>query len=148
MTFEQAIEVFVHGFALVKSSTHPYVAERVENVWMLRDAPRRRGDYRKEEYVAFGLPAAEVDRIARKNTRGRFFVCIMRRLDEPDQQIRSEMRSLGYRLLSTEPFFIHRLAHIEPIDSPFPIERVLNETQASVLAHATRARRIAADLLS
>ena len=42
----------------------------------MRDAPRKNPrDYRKEEWIAHGTDAAKVDAIARRHTRGRFFVC-------------------------------------------------------------------------
>src|SRR5438067_13356775 len=107
---EHAIEVFVRGFCADKSRTHPYEFSRVGRLWLMRDAPRKNAkDYRKEEWVAYGVPPHEVDAAARKMTRGRFFVCALRGMDEADDDLRSGYKSLGYRLLSTEPLLIHRL---------------------------------------
>jgi hypothetical protein len=75
---EQALEVFVRGFASEKSRTHPYEFSRVGPLWVLRDAERRNPrDYRKEEWIAYGVAPAEVDRAARAATRGRFFFCAL-----------------------------------------------------------------------
>ena len=63
-------------------------------------------DYRKEEWIAHDVDAQEVDAIARRHTRGRFFVCAMVGDGEPDGPTRSAYKGLGYRLLATEGFFV------------------------------------------
>src|SRR5438552_10004861 len=104
---DHALEVFVRGFSAEKSRTWPYEFGRVGDAWVMRDAPRKNPrDYRKEEWVAFGVAAGEVDAAARKMTRGRFFVCAVRGLDEPEESLRAGYKELGYRLLSTEPLFV------------------------------------------
>src|SRR5215470_15016851 len=107
---EFAIEVFVRGHSAVKSRTFPYEASRVWPLWVMRDAPRRNArDYRKEEWIAHDVDAAKVDAVARRQTRGRFFVCAMVGEGESDEPIRAAYKSLGYRLLATEGFFLQRL---------------------------------------
>ena len=82
---DPVIEAFARGYAFTRSFTHPYLAERVSRFWVVRDAPRRRAaDYRREEWIAHGVEAAEVDRVARAQTRGRFAVCAIRAIDEPE----------------------------------------------------------------
>src|SRR5205085_6784807 len=108
-----AIEVFVRGFCAQKSATHPYEFAKVGEVWVMRDAARKNPRYyRKEEWVAFGTPAAEVDRLARQQTRGRFFVCAVRGMDDSDETLRASYKENGYRLMATEPLFVHRLKKI------------------------------------
>src|SRR5687767_4064474 len=107
---DNAIEVFVRGFCAGKSVTHPYEHVRIGQLWAMRDAPRRnQRDYRKEEWIAHGVEPEEVDATARRHTRGRFFVCAVRGVDESDEPLRVQYKQLGYRLLSTEPFFVHDL---------------------------------------
>ncbi len=73
---EFAIEVFVRGHSAGKSRTFPYETSRVGPLWVMRDAPRNNPrDYRKEEWIAHDVAPEEVDAIARRHTRGRFFVC-------------------------------------------------------------------------
>lgn len=55
-----AVEVFAH----------PCRAERAGPLWVMRDAPRRRGAYRAEEGIALGAAPDEVHRIAPAPTRG------------------------------------------------------------------------------
>ena len=72
---EFAIEVFVRGHSVGRSRTHPYHARRIGALWVMRDAPRKNPrNYRKEEFIAHGIDAGEVNAIARRHTRGRFFV--------------------------------------------------------------------------
>src|SRR5881275_2360423 len=43
-----AVEVFVRGYAFTRSFTYPYHPERVDGVWVVRDAPRKKAaDYRR-----------------------------------------------------------------------------------------------------
>jgi hypothetical protein len=91
-----AIEVFVRGHSAGKSRTFPYEANRVGPLWVMRDAPRKNPrDYRKEEWIAHDVDAAEVDVLARRHTRGRFFICAMLAEGEPDEPIRSAYKRLG-----------------------------------------------------
>jgi GNAT superfamily N-acetyltransferase len=146
---EFAIEVFVRGHSAGKSRTFPYEASRVGPLWVMRDAPRRNArDYRKEEWIAHGVDATEVDAIAREHTRGRFFVCAMIGEAESDEPTRAAYKALGYRLLATEGFFIQPLRRIPKSPSPVSIERVRTPELAARLGKMTRTRPIASDLLA
>ena len=89
-----AIETFVGGFTYTRSFTHPYLAERIGPLWVMRDAERKRGNYRNEEWICRGTPPEEVDRIARERTRGRFAVCAIHGADETDTELRAGFKSL------------------------------------------------------
>ena len=82
---DHAIEVVARGFCFTRSFTHPYLAEQVGRLWVVRDAPRRRGEYRREEWIAHGITPDEIDATAREHTRGRFAVCAIHGVDESDQ---------------------------------------------------------------
>src|SRR5262245_54193156 len=131
---EFAVEVFVRGHCVGRSTTHPYDATRVGSLWVMRDAPRKNArDYRKEEWIAYGVDAKAVDAIARRHTRGRFFVCPMLREGELDAPTRADYKSLGYRLLATEGLFIQRLDRIPKSASPVRIERLRTPELAAQL---------------
>lgn len=148
LEMEFAIEVFVRGHSAVRSRTFPYEATRVEALWVMRDAPRRNSrDYRKEEWIAHHVDPRKVDAIARRQARGRFFVCVMIAEGEPDEPTRVAYKALGYRLLATEGFFVHRLARIPNPPSPVSIERVRTSELAARLGKATRSRPIPDALL-
>jgi GNAT superfamily N-acetyltransferase len=148
MNIERAIEVFVHGFAADKSRTFPYEPSRVGPLWVMRDAPRTNPrDYRKEEWIAHGVDATKVDAIARRQTRGRFFVCAILGENEPDEPTRLAYKALGYRLLATEAFFVQHLKRIPKPHSPIPIERVRTPELAARLGKATRTRPISNERL-
>jgi GNAT superfamily N-acetyltransferase len=140
---EHAIEVFVRGFCAGKSATHPYEFSRVGRLWWMRDAPGKNpNNYRKEEWIAFGVEPAEVDRAARKHARGRFFVCAIVRSDESALPLRSAYKDLGYRLLATEPLFVHRLTRIPKPKTAVSIEQVKTTEMAARFGKATRTRPI------
>src|SRR6516165_11393098 len=120
-----AIEVSVRGHSSGRSRTFPYEAVRVGPLWVMRDAPRKiPRDYRKEEWIARDVDPKKTDAIARRHTRGRFFVCAMLAEGEPDEPTRTTYKALGYRLLATEGFFVQRLKRIPTLTSPALIERL------------------------
>lgn len=146
---ERAIEVFVKGFSSTKSLTHPYEYALVDGVWVMRDTPRRRAaDYRKEEWITYGGEPAMVDSVARQNTRGRFFLGAMCAPGESTTDLRDAYKSLGYRLIATEPFFIHHLKRIPQTEWAVNLERVKTVDLAVRLGKATRSRPIALENLS
>jgi GNAT superfamily N-acetyltransferase len=148
LKIEFAIEVFVRGHSAVKSRTFPYEATRVEALWVMRDAPRKNPrHYRKEEWIAYAMDARKVDAIARRQTRGRFRVCVMIEAAEPDGPTRSAYKGLKYRLLATEGFFIHRLTRTPNPPSSVAIERVRTAELAARLGKAARSRPIPVALL-
>lgn len=137
------LEVFVRGFCVGKSRTHPYECFRIGSVWVMRDAERKNPrDYRKEEYVAFRVPPCEVDAAARKHTRGRFFICAVYAMNEPDGPLREDYKRLGYRLLASEPLFVHDLKKIPRVSAPAKIVQVRTHDLAEKLGKATRSRPI------
>lgn len=143
-----AIEVFVRGHSAGRSRTFPYEVSRVGPLWVMRDAPRKNSrDYRKEEWIAHATGAQEVDAIARCHARGRFFVCAMVDEGVSGQPTRSAYKSLGYRLITTEGFFMQCLARIPKSSSPVVIERVRTPEVAARLGKVTRTRPIADDWL-
>jgi GNAT superfamily N-acetyltransferase len=146
---EFALEVFVRGHSAGRSRTFPYEVSRIGPLWVMRDAPRKNPrDYRKEEWIAYDTDPKEVDAIARRHARGRFFVCAMVAQGEPDAPTRTAYKALGYRLLATEGFFVQRLPRIANPPSSVSIERVRTPELAARLGEITRRRPISNDLLA
>jgi len=147
---ERAIEVFARGFAYVRSRTHP--CEATPNavpgfpgappLWVLRDAERRRGNYRSEEWVSCNLPPAVVHGAARAGTRGRYVICAIHPAGTSDGPLRAGFKALDYRLNTTEPLMAHPLRRIPRVPEPAVIERVLTPEMADRLHRATRSRQI------
>jgi len=143
---KHAIEVFVRGFCAEKSATHPYEFARVGKIWVMRDGERKNPkNYRKEEWVALNAEPRKVDAAARKGTRGRFFVCAVRGREEDDQRLKAAYKELGYRLLTTEALFVHRLKKIPKAACPITIERVTTPEMAARFGKATRTRPLRAE---
>ncbi len=142
VSIDRAIATFAHGFAFTRSFTHPCRADRLGSLWVVRDAYRKNGEYRNEEWIAHGTDPIEVDRIARANTRGRFAVCAIHGNNEPDEPLRSGYKAMGYRLRGTEPLMVHELKRIPRFKSPARIARVEDEVMAAKLAKAAGARQV------
>ena len=139
---EAAIEAFVRGFTYTRSFTHPFLGERVGPLWVMRDGPRTHGDYRCEEWLAYGASPEETDRIAREHTRGRFAVCAFLREGEPDADLRAGYKRLGYRLGVTEPLMVHSLESIPEFTAPVQVRRVETVELADRLAKEARSRQV------
>jgi GNAT superfamily N-acetyltransferase len=147
---ERAIEVFARGFSYVRSRTHPYEATPVAvagnpgtpPLWVMRDAPRKRGTYRTEEWVSCNLPPAVVDAAARAETRGRYVICAIHPAGTSDRPLRDGFKALNYRLNTTEPLMAHPLRRIPRVPEPAAIERVLTPEMADRLHQASRNRQI------
>lgn len=138
MDVEAAVEAFVRGFAATRSLTHPYVPQRIEGAWVMRDEPPKRRDPRNEEWVAVGLTAREVDDIAGRHSRGRFAVAWVCPLGASDAEARAEFKALGYRLGCTEPLFVHDLEGVMRLPCPATLRRVTDPELAARLGKATR----------
>lgn len=156
---EQAIAVFVRGFCAGKSVTHPYEPLRVGKLWLMRDAARKNPkNYRKEEWVAYGVEPPEVDAAARSGTRGHFWICALAGNDHEATRLKAQYKELNYRLLATEPLFMHRLQRIPKSvirgnanhSPPHKVtaERVRTMEMALKFSQATRTRPIPAEHLS
>ena len=143
-----AIEVFARGFCFTRSLTHPYLAERVGQIWVVRDAPRKRGEYRREEWIAYGVTPEEIDETARKHTRGRFAVCAIYGVNESDQPLREGFKALNYRLGGTEPIMVHELKRIPRFDSSVEILRVTTADLAERVNKAARSRQVLSEHLA
>jgi GNAT superfamily N-acetyltransferase len=117
---------------------------------VLRDAPRRSGDYRNEEWVVHGTAPATAHELARTRARGRYCISAILGAEEPDGPPRSAYKALGYRLVRTEPLMLHRLVRIPRVAAParVTIERVRTPAMADRLAKAARSRQILHDELA
>ena len=148
MVMEKAIEVFARGFSFTRSFTHPYLAHWEESLWVVRDAPRKSGRYRREEWIGHGIQPSEIDRVARKHTRGYFAICAICAGEESDAGIRAEFKKLNYRLNRTEAVMVHGLRRIPRVEAPLAIEWVTTPEMADRLNEAARARQILPEHLS
>ncbi|MFO0942014.1 MAG: GNAT family N-acetyltransferase [Pirellulales bacterium] len=136
------IETFVRGHATTKSRTHPYLVEQVDGLWVMRDAPRKSpsADYRKEEWIVYGVPAEKVERVIRRESKGWYFIGAFVDAEECVETIRDDFKALGYRLLSSEFLFVHSLQRIPQKKSFATVGRMKSKTQLLSYAQAARMR--------
>lgn len=146
---ESAIDVFAAGVSVVKSRTWPYEVIRIGGVRVLRDAERRNPkDYRKEEWIVLDTPPAKVDELARRYSRGRFFVCPIARPESASDDLKAAWKALGYRLLATEPLFLHTLKRIPRCEPAAGIRLVRHADDVAAFSKATRMRPEPADTIA
>lgn len=143
ISLDDAVETFVRGFCFTRSFTHPYVPERIDGAWLMRDGPGRK-EPRRQEWAACGLSPSKIDALARKHCRGRYVISAILPLGEPNERFRAEFKSLGYRLTSTEAMMVHPLQAIPDFPPPagIAVERVTTQAFADRLAKAARTRQM------
>lgn len=107
---------------------------------VLRDAPRKRGPYRSEEWIGHGRSPDEIDGLVRAHARGRFRVCVLLGAGESDAALRAAFKRLNYRLNTTESLMVHDLESVPQVPSPALIQRVTSRAEADELAQAAGAR--------
>ncbi|WP_245462846.1 GNAT family N-acetyltransferase [Mesorhizobium sp. M7D.F.Ca.US.005.01.1.1] len=140
--------MFVHGYSADRSRTFPYEASRVGPLWLMRDAERKNPrDYRGEEWVVHDVAAQEADAIVRQHARPGFAISVVVANENPDGPTRTAYKALGYRLLRTEGFFVHRLRQIPSPPAVASVERVQTAERAAQLGKIIRRQPIAVDLL-
>lgn len=142
MTLERAVDVFGAGFTYTRSFTHPFDYVEVGPLRVMRDQPRRSGDYRTEEILAVGLAADEAAQAIRKYKPDRFFLCAIHGIDEPLDKIRDAYKAHHFRLLRREPLMVCRLDKVAVTPGPFPVVRVKTPTQAEAVRNAAGGRQI------
>jgi hypothetical protein len=141
VTVQEAIATFVVGHCFNRSKTHPYEFDQVDGLWRMRDAPRRDPvDRRIEEWVAYRRDPNAAERIVRRHAQGRYFICHVIDEGESDEPMRAAYREMGYRLLATEPFFVHGLSRIPKIASPATVRRVTDADLAEQLGKAAKSK--------
>lgn len=138
---ERAIEVFVKAFSFTRSYTYPFAPTQFGDAWVMRDDPPR-ADSRKEEWVAWRMPPAEMDGLVTRHGGPRFAICAIRATEDDPKPINDAYRELGYRLQFTEPFFVHSLAALPLVSPDVEVVRVLDSELANRLAKAARSRQI------
>lgn len=138
----RAIEVFARGFADTRCYTNPCVAKRIGKLWQVKDEPREKGDYRREEWIGCGVAPERYDEAARKHSISRHCVSAICPVGEPDEGLRKGFKALKYRLGSTEALMVHTLKRIPRVDRPVIISRVLTEGHADRLNEAAGVRQV------
>jgi GNAT superfamily N-acetyltransferase len=128
------INVFVEGVTFTRSFSHPYLAERIDPLWVMRDAPRHNAKaYRDEEWCAYKTPAVVVDKLVRAHSRGSYAICAFHPIDTTDETLRAEYKKQGYHLNCAESVMVHTLKQIPSIKSPARIQRVLTTDLADAV---------------
>jgi GNAT superfamily N-acetyltransferase len=146
ISIPEATEVFVHGYCFMRSFARPYVAARLDDLWVLRDGPcatpARRLTPRKTEVIAHGGAPAEVVGKIRSAGLGWHFLCHLHAPDAPFEAIRGDYKAAGYRALATEWLFAHDLAAVPSHASDPPVRRVRAVEEAERIRRVTRRKPI------
>ena len=123
------MRVFVRGYCVGQSLTHPYEYARIGPLWVMHDTPRgeiRVTIARRNGWHITSRPAKSIPWRDRILAVGSLFAQV-RGVDESEDPLRVEYKRLGYRLLSTEPLFVHRLKRIPRAAAPVKIVQVTTE---------------------
>lgn len=143
MTLEVATEIFVQAFSKGRSKTHPYLATRHNDLWVMRDGPGKKGNPRKIEVVACNLSPGETIRQVRELNLGWHFLCAAYASESDFAETRKECKAHGYRALGTEWYFVHNLdpTRVPILESDPPVRLVTSREQYATIQHRNRQPR-------
>ncbi len=140
LALDEAIEVFVQAYCHQRSASHPYLASKHGDLWVMQDAPGRKRGPRKIEVVA-RIPSPEdtVSQI-RAVDLGWHFISYL----HPDSQlaeVKAEFKRLGYRAMSTEWLFVHDLDDIPQFHCDPPVRLIETAEQMAAIPQSVKQPR-------
>lgn len=142
ITLEQGIETFCSGFTYTRSFTHPYIYERTDAFWQMKDGPRKSGDRRASEVITTSLDAARTFEFLRGLTGDRLFLCVLLPTNQDETPIIADYKAHGCRLMNREPMMVRDLENLPLVKGPFPIRRITDVENADRVAQANRTKQI------
>lgn len=131
---DAAIETAVRGFCFVRSRKRPYRANKMGDIWVLRDDPG--SDRRKTEVFAHSLLPEETIRQIRSSVAEWHFLCYVHSDPADFSSIRGEFKALGYRALATEWLFVRDTEGFPIISSVPPVKRITEFADAELVRKA------------
>jgi predicted N-acetyltransferase YhbS len=141
----EVIDAFMTGFCYGRSFTHPYVVERAGPIQVMRDGPGKKPYTRTEEFVAYGVSPEDVRKAIKEHATGRFALCVVHKMHEDREAIKSAFKGLGLRLRGTEPIFVCDLNRPLPkVSTPdgISLRRVMDPVDAEAIKVMTGGRQI------
>jgi ribosomal protein S18 acetylase RimI-like enzyme len=127
----------------MRSITHPAEVDREGSLFVVRDAPRRKGPERTREIVVVDIPPEMArEEVIRLGAGHKHSVCVLTNDISPHRPTIDAYKSFGYRFLRTEPMFVHDMKEIAEPDPGIQICRVQTITEAERWAKAAGARQI------
>lgn len=142
---EHAIDVFGYGYCLGKSLHGPYVYKRVGKVALMHDDPPRRRCHRASQVVTMHTNPKETVRAIGKLDPGRHFLCVVIDGSTDLLAVRDDYRSVGYRLIGTEPLFVLDPAEANLPAGPRRAGRVSDPDRLAVFQKAIRRKAFGPD---
>lgn len=142
ITLEQGIEAFCSGFTYTRSFTHPYIYERTDDFWQMKDGPRESGDRRASEVITTNRDPEQVLNFLKSLHGDRLFLCVMHDVDTPEAPILKDFKAAGCRLMRREPMMVKPLDSILPMPGSFPVTRIVDAEGEQRMATAARTRQI------
>ena len=132
----------------MKSFAYPYVYTRHDTIYVMRDGvgdkPRR--ITRKAEVVAYDVAPEVVAEFCKTQDFGRYFISHIGGEAEPNLEIRSAYKSLGYRTLLAEEMFVHATDEIPDYESKPKVRRVVSMTDSDQIKRLRRNRKAIRDV--
>ncbi len=134
--------MFCDGFSFTRSGTHPYLANRVGDLFVMHDGPRKRAsDYRRAEIVVAGSPVdAVLDGIGElrrdRDELKRYALCVITPTMAICDATKEAYKSRGFRLLGTEPMMVARAEMAPKLSTDAHVYCVSDQTAANRVSEA------------
>lgn len=139
---DEALAVFASAVSTLRSFTHPYECKRVGPLWMLADAPRKSGDYRKSEFIAHEVPPELCKSLIRGEAVTRYMLCAMHGMSIDPAPFVKDFKAAGFGYFGKEILMTANVprGREAPIDPRIRRVRTLKDAQA--IAKSARSRQI------
>lgn len=119
---------------------HPYLPQRLDGIWILADAPGNR-DPRSTEVVSDSANPTRTVRQIEELEIGRHFIAAISDLSANLQEVKAEYKSLGYRLMKTEGFYVHTMQSIPEFESDPQVRLVVSRAELGSIPRQPWQRR-------
>ena len=142
LTIEAAFDVFLAGFSATRSFTKPYdVTQLTSSLWRLADRNSNSKTARSAEYIALDCDSDKIEASIRRDSTPKHMLCVLLRRSEGLESDVLKIKTLGYRYLGHEPFYILNTSETIP-RFDYPIQRVVEAEAAEKLRKASRQRLV------
>ena len=136
MTLEQAVEAHLGANLFMSRLGDAKELVTVGPVRVMRDAPGRKRDPRKEQFIIYGVQPAEALK-AIKSYGSKFWgLSVIDTMEDDHDQIKTEYKAAGYRSLIRFPFFGFDLSQKVRASKDIVVERVTTVAKAELLRAA------------
>lgn len=137
MTLDEAIQAHIDSTLYASTFGDPKELVQVGPIRVIRDAPGRRRDPRKETFLISGVDPDKALEEVRFYGPKHWALSVIDPAGAEYDRTKAGYKSRGYRLIIRFPFFALDLSKPVPIAASFPVDRVTTKDRALAIKHVS-----------